>query len=846
MRRLLTTVLVLLMALPCWGQLWDARVRDPLTGTRILWSAHAECPMFTLPNSACLGYRSAARRWAVCEHPDCAATFDGKIVIASAGFGTIPFQAHRFNATTLAYVDTLQVGAFSTGVGQETNDILIGAAHRIPQVAAGANYLYFVINSGVQGGSASWYVYKIAPSGTAFIKLANLSMTTAAHWSTNPAVPQIGGSNIADGYYYGAQCVTIGESPSDRLLVPGRTETADGKGHATIMYSDEVQSKGTGETAVWTMVPVFIGGNEVMSHVAEYAEEDGDNMLVGVVTTLYGQDYINIVYNENRGADGDWKVASVTADGQDMAIAAGGVAYNHADVVSRRVTAAGTPGVDEPDLSDSNYVYGVNRVIYDATSQTAWVSLTKSDLNRNVVPDPVTGAETTAQWLLKIDMTDRGTAEGKGCVQTLYGPLWTADKRSPACGMDIAMVSGQLTGIIPTPHRVTSPYTGYHDYPEGAESLAVSNITFPGGTCTLTQTASVSVPRTGCPSEYYDRKPDRILHEYSYGNGQVFMGWRFVQGDSGKLAVMIGNQRVPGTYMSHHASQVDVYDLTNIADKTTPTGSSSQVVVVPNFGCLPTEGFKGTASAFGVADYDSDLNVGSGELSIVAFVNLTGTIKDQPVFGVDATATTYWGYPLVIFAEMPVQGGSALTYPVDGFALFMSSAAIRYWQWNGWNGTVADTTHCLCLRNSATGLQDKTCGQWARYCITKKASATATTDFKQYLNGASAGAWNATLGTGYDVGDVDVSAKLRFFHMVNSYGRVSALYCGGAGVWIYNRELTATEAANVTKAPGASGQVDPESLSGLVGRTYSGVGNWRAFGGQRREGGGLYINPPLR
>jgi len=640
-------------------------------------------------------------------------------------------------------------------------------------------------------------------------------MTTAAHW-VGAAVPQIGGSNVSRGYYYGLRAINI--AVGERVIIPGQVSTADNNAHAAIMYSDDFDTSGNSDTSTWSLETLFIGGADtpVMTHVAAT-----DDMLVGVVTNLYGADWLNVVYSEDDGAS--WKIAGV--DEADAAIADGGVAFDHADVTARQL------------LADADEVYSVVRVAYDAVNETAWVSLVRADATTGYGDNCAT---TATCYLIEVDMTDRATT---GCTQTLHGPFFADANRSFDNG--IQLLIGTLThlGIVAIPQAASVSVPGYIDQADGGPTLRAYTIPkdTAGTFSTWTLWKTIALPSNGNSQSYIDSASDNIRHEWGYGHHQVFNGISVVDGSTDVIAACVANQRVTGTKQFNAMTQLGLIDISGetvyVPDSDTRSG---QIVVPSNTGIV--NGYRGIP-CIGVQDWDTNLNVGDGAMSIVAYVNLAGSTAGAPTqFTVGGTS--YWGMPLAVFAEMNDQNTATTTVPKsnvprDGWGLFHTSAYTYFWIWNACPGTDdCDTSTYRVIRMTSLSPADYA-GKWCRLCITKAASASGNGDWLCYAGGSSTTTAYSS-GTANTIGDVASLAKMRWFHMVNSYGDVISQSSVAGGVWIYNTAFTSTVAGNITKAPGASGAIGPEDDTlkpYLIGRMYSGVGNWKAFGGQRRAGG---------
>ena len=519
-------------------------VKDPLTGSTIRWSSHPQALGYTMPLSAAVNERSAGRRWAVPEHPDCAVLFDGKICVASAGWDAISMQLRRFDAATLAFVDMLQIGQFGTGAHYVENR-QIPTAHRIPQVAATASNLYFIANGGLQGAQNTYYLRRLAAGSSAFVSPTNLDVTKADHW-VGAAVPTVGGSALTSSYYYGCRVIRR-PAGAERVLIPALWNTADGKAHAAVAYSDDLYTKGNSQAALWTFAPVVNGNGAskpVMGHLAAYSNEDGSaSMLVGVVTQLYCMAYLNVVYSEDGGTT--WKVAGV--DEADYDVPVGGLVCDHAELVARRL------------MNDTNKTFSVQRVVYDAVAQKAYVSLLIATGRGYLNGRPT--SDDAACYILEIDLSARATT---GCTQTLHGPFLASPLRNFANGIQlIDEDANNLLGIVAMPVAAVNPGPGYIDCPDGGPTLNVYRIpkatvgTF--ATWTLVQT--IGLPAGGSPYPYRDAVVENIIHEWGYGDGQIFNGVVPVDGRSDVVAALVGDQRVTGAHQCYHMGRLVLLEV---------------------------------------------------------------------------------------------------------------------------------------------------------------------------------------------------------------------------------------------------------------------------------------------
>ena len=258
----------------------------------------------------------------------------------------------------------------------------------------------------------------------------------------------------------------------------------------------------------------------------------------------------------------------------------------------------------------------------------------------------------------------------------------------------------------------------------------------------------------------------------------------------------------------------------------------SQVIVPSNTGPSPSIGHRGVPF-IGVQDWDPRLNFGDAAMSIVAVFSGAGSAVGGPVMPTVGGADRF-GMPMCVFGEMPSQGtpsAPAANCPRNGWGLWLSTASLNFWIFNNCPGTNDPPVATYRLVRLTAFDSNATAGAWHRICITKAAGAVGDASFLAYANGAVTA--RTQLGSCNTIGDVDRFAKMRWFHSVDSFARVVAVSAVAAGIWIYNRELTPAEAMNVTKLPGASGQIDPEDASlvgALVARSYSGAGDWKAIG----------------
>lgn len=787
-------------------------VRDPITGAKIRWSGHPLSAGYAMPVSAVHPTRCMGRRLGMPEHPNYAVLFDGHICVAAVGWDAISRQVHRFDADTLEYVDTpMMLGALSTGT-PSVEERQIPVFHRVPQIAATPNNLYCAINSGTQGANASFVLRRLAKGSSTFLSPTTFNVTTAAHWA-GASVPQIGSSNISTAYYYGLRAVMTGET-TERVFITGLVNTADGNSHSAIMYSDDLYQKGNSQAATWTLVPIITGGDPppVMTHM--HADDD---MLVGVVTGLYGRDYVNVVYSEDAGET--WFIAGV--DEADHEIPSTGIAYNDADVTARQA------------LADGDKTYAVSRVIYDSTNEKAYVSLVAADSDEGYGGNCESEA---ACYLIEVDMAARATT---GCTQTVHGPFLSSENRSFDNGIQILDTGdGTLIGVVAMP-EAGPEVAGYIDQADGGPTLRVYAIQKDGiasmDNWLLQHT--VELPSGGSPLRYVDSSTPQIRHEWGYGHHQCFNGISLVDGSTDVAFVLVGDQRVTGVKQCFHMARIGLLALetgeVHVAESSSDRG---QIIVPSNVGI--TGGYRGVQFT-GVEDWREDLNFGDGAMSIVCIFNGAGSVVGAPDLP-EISGSDRWGMPLAVFAEMRGQTTTSeplRNSPLNGWGLFWNAVGLHYWIWNDFAGTDDPTasTYRL-LRLTGLGSADAA-GQWHRVCIVKAANASGDDSFVPYANGSVA--THSDSGTLNTIGDVAEFAKLRWFSMVNNYSELIASCSVAAGVWVYNKALTATEAQNVTKSPGSTGHIGPEDsslMTNLVARTYSGVGDWRAMSEARRRG----------
>ena len=217
------------------------------------------------------------------------------------------------------------------------------------------------------------------------------------------------------------------------------------------------------------------------------------------------------------------------------------------------------------------------------------------------------------------------------------------------------------------------------------------------------------------------------------------------------------------------------------------TGERGQIVVPSNVGIVG--GYRGVPF-LGVRDWDERLDVGDGALSIVAVLNLAGSIVGGPTMPT-LSGSDRFGMPLLVFAEMQPQTVSAAETwcPRNGWGLFQGyELHLDVRRLPRSNDPDAATYRVLRVTQLAHGTYT---GQWARVCIVKEASATGSGSFRAYLNGASTSMLQ--YGSALRAGDVAPHAKLRFFHLADSFGEIisQASPAAGCGCTI---GATATEA----------------------------------------------------
>jgi hypothetical protein len=361
----------------------------------------------------------------------------------------------------------------------------------------------------------------------------------------------------------------------------------------------------------------------------------------------------------------------------------------------------------------------------------------------------------------------------------------------------------------------------------------------------LTQTvtlAHVQGAGDGSDYEYQDRVPYLYpAHAEGYGDGQVILGWRFVKGAAGVLALNVSDQRVTNVGLNFHASRVALVDLAALAAKTRTAPSGPQIVIATSNLLPSANGQAGRAVCFGespsvaVGDYESDLAFGANAFSVVMALNITRA-------GNFARFFASFGWPLINFVDI-IGSGDYAGYPKNGWGIWNYSSAVApslCW-FNGWDGTDASK-----WRRAQCAISNYRYGTWAVMAISKAASSSAA-----LASAGGATVTPSTTGTATEMAAPEASsftelgARVRLFHSATpayaadslvAYTPANASFPGAAGLWVVSGALSQNEMNALTgSVTGLAAAMDPTSFASTYGknivfRTYAGERAWWPLG----------------
>jgi hypothetical protein len=481
------------------------KITDPLTGKSIDWISPPEAPMYTIPIAACTDDRQACRWMMLQECPDLTATLSGNLYVAGKTWQVGSFGLWQF-AADLSFTKLIRKYEQFVAYG----DILFGAGHLGTALHAGPTVLEFTTTVEPQGAGA---LHLMTCDGTAITDLGAIDYEGGK-------VPATTGSlySIA---YMPKSCITA----DNKRVLGAAWKTADGNLHASVFTNTSYATTG------WVKQCLIQGGSYRV-HALATSGSGASTIIVAAFGSLYGGTNIGLAFTLDNGTTWYYltpggAVAIADANGLTAAAyTAAGYWLTNAGadaVVPARILLSGTNAY----LSAIHFTPSVGDLLPSGNSRHYFYHFNLS-----------TGAY------------DR------------HGPFLPGIFGSWA-GLDCEW-SGSLIRCakpIAVPNVNTDP--GYTDYPQGGPTIGIYSYDPALLDTAPTLTKTIALDGLGSSLPYVDRIPtDYPWAHLCYGDGQVFLGCRWVKGSTGKLAVNVSDQRPQDVEQNFHMSRVKIIDVT--------------------------------------------------------------------------------------------------------------------------------------------------------------------------------------------------------------------------------------------------------------------------------------------
>jgi hypothetical protein len=498
---------------------------DPVTRKETIWSSPPDAPLYTIPIWACTNDRAAARWIMPCEQPDLTAMLGTNYFVGGKGFCGQDHALWKFSSTR-TFVEAYTTG-FNTSYS--LSDLLMGPMHTGVAIAASAtsNQVEMLITE-TPGGPGNARIYTYPADAAALTGLGSMNYESA----------QIGNplSNI-DKLYMPQYVVTT----DNKRFIGGAWHTADGRVHAAVMTNSSCAVTG------WTKQPlVYDDGNSLQYYVSALGTSGtgATTVLVACISGLYGVGRFGLAYSLDNGATWNYLAPNTLPACAATAVPAGGTAQASFD---------GTPAT----YTDTKWLW--------------------RDTAKTLIPSRILISGTTAYVLLKRLTTTSPYYDPSGntgfyvatCVLTagsesftLSGPFFA--EHSGWFSVPDGQWNGDASRIrlarcIPSGASID---TDYKNYPYGGNSIGIYTWNPADPTTAPVLTNTIPLPSGGSQHPYTDKVEGWYpYHETGYGDGQVFLGARWVKGASGLVAVNISDQRVQDVYSAFHMSRVAIFDV---------------------------------------------------------------------------------------------------------------------------------------------------------------------------------------------------------------------------------------------------------------------------------------------